>query len=202
MARRKQGAHKPAGGPRERKAGGKRGSTNRRVRRHARPTRCRTSSRPRVHARRKSAWAAAWVRSSARPREPETRDKSHAEGIHGAAVLKAARCLHRRMPKRGFHNPFSVSYSVVDLEELNVFPAGETVTPELLRAHGFIRRAQGSHQSSRRRGIDRARLPFTRMLQRFRERKNCRGGRHVRSSGERVSGREVSRDKAEPYRTA
>ncbi len=25
--------------------------------------------------------------------------------------------------------------------QLNVFPAGETVTPELLRAHGFVRRA-------------------------------------------------------------
>src|SRR5579862_8302733 len=49
--------------------------------------------------------------------------------------------LHRRIPKRGFHNPFGVTYSVVNLEELNVFPAGETVTPELLRAHGFIRRA-------------------------------------------------------------
>jgi len=49
--------------------------------------------------------------------------------------------LHRRIPKRGFHNPFGVSYSVVNLEELNVFPAGETITPELLRAHGFIRRA-------------------------------------------------------------
>src|ERR1700741_5075216 len=49
--------------------------------------------------------------------------------------------LHRRMPKRGFHNPFGVSYSVLNLEELNVFPAGETVTPDLLRAHGFIRRA-------------------------------------------------------------
>jgi len=45
--------------------------------------------------------------------------------------------LHRRMPKRGFHNPFGVSYSVVNLAELNVFPAGETVTPELLRAHGL-----------------------------------------------------------------
>src|ERR1700732_4313209 len=50
--------------------------------------------------------------------------------------------LHRRMPKRGFHNPFSVEYSVLNLEELNVFPAGETVTPELLRAHGFIRRSR------------------------------------------------------------
>ena len=50
--------------------------------------------------------------------------------------------LHRRMSKRGFHNPFSVEYSVLNLEELNVFPAGETVTPELLRAHGYVRRSR------------------------------------------------------------
>src|ERR1700680_1586199 len=48
--------------------------------------------------------------------------------------------LHRRMPKRGFHNPFGVTYSVVNLEALNVFPEGETVTPDVLRAHGFVRR--------------------------------------------------------------
>jgi len=48
--------------------------------------------------------------------------------------------LHRRIPKRGFRNPFGVAYSVVNLEELNAFPGGETVTPELLRAHGFVRR--------------------------------------------------------------
>jgi large subunit ribosomal protein L15 len=51
--------------------------------------------------------------------------------------------LHRRIPKRGFHNPFSQEYSVINLEELNVFPEGETVTPELLRAHGFVRKATG-----------------------------------------------------------
>ena len=51
--------------------------------------------------------------------------------------------LHRRIPKRGFHNPFTVEFSVINLQELNVFPAGETVTPELLRAHGFVRRATG-----------------------------------------------------------
>src|SRR5215469_14905671 len=45
--------------------------------------------------------------------------------------------LHRRIPKRGFRNPFGVNYSVVNLVELNAFPAGETVTPELLRAHAF-----------------------------------------------------------------
>ena len=49
--------------------------------------------------------------------------------------------LHRRMPKRGFHNPFGQEFSVVNVEELNVFAAGDTVTPELLRAHGFVRRA-------------------------------------------------------------
>ena len=49
--------------------------------------------------------------------------------------------LHRRIPKRGFHNPFGSSFSVINLEELNVFPAGETVTPDLLRAHGFVRTA-------------------------------------------------------------
>ncbi len=51
--------------------------------------------------------------------------------------------LHRRIPKRGFHNPFREEYSVINLEELNVFPEGETVTPELLRAHGFVRKATG-----------------------------------------------------------
>src|SRR5271154_4437650 len=51
--------------------------------------------------------------------------------------------LHRRIPKRGFHNPFGVEFSVINLEELNVFPTGETITPELLRAHGFVRRATG-----------------------------------------------------------
>src|SRR5260370_20493771 len=48
--------------------------------------------------------------------------------------------LHRRMPTRGFHNPFGVTYSVLNLEELHVFPARETVKPDLLRAHRSIRR--------------------------------------------------------------
>jgi large subunit ribosomal protein L15 len=50
--------------------------------------------------------------------------------------------LHRRIPKRGFNNPFAASFAVINLGELNAFPAGETVTPELLRAHGFVRTQQ------------------------------------------------------------
>src|SRR6266436_4394113 len=47
--------------------------------------------------------------------------------------------LRRRIPKRGFHNPTRVEYAVVNVEMLNGFAAGQTVTPELLRATGLIR---------------------------------------------------------------
>lgn len=49
--------------------------------------------------------------------------------------------LHRRMPKRGFHNPMRKEFSVVNLVSLNSFSAGETVTPEMLRGRGLVRRA-------------------------------------------------------------
>ena len=42
--------------------------------------------------------------------------------------------LHRRVPKRGFHNPFRIEYDVVNLDDLTArFDAGTVVTPELLR---------------------------------------------------------------------
>ena len=48
--------------------------------------------------------------------------------------------LHRRVPKRGFHNPFRAEYVVVNLDTLGErFEAGTTVTPELLRERGVIR---------------------------------------------------------------
>lgn len=47
--------------------------------------------------------------------------------------------LHRRIPKRGFHNPFRVSYEVVNLDTLGAkFEAGTVVTPDLLREKGII----------------------------------------------------------------
>src|SRR5207248_407952 len=48
--------------------------------------------------------------------------------------------LHRRVPKRGFHNPFRVEYAVVNLDTLaDVFDAGSEVTPDLLRERGLVR---------------------------------------------------------------
>jgi large subunit ribosomal protein L15 len=50
--------------------------------------------------------------------------------------------LHRRVPKRGFHNLFRVEYAVVNLDTLvEVFEAGSSVTPELLRERGLVRSA-------------------------------------------------------------
>ena len=50
--------------------------------------------------------------------------------------------LHRRVPKRGFHNPFRVEYAVVNLDTLaEVFDAGSEVTPELLRERGLVRKS-------------------------------------------------------------
>src|SRR5213594_1870128 len=47
--------------------------------------------------------------------------------------------LHRRVPKRGFHNPFRVEYEVVNLDTLGLrFEAGTVVTPELLTERGLV----------------------------------------------------------------
>jgi large subunit ribosomal protein L15 len=49
--------------------------------------------------------------------------------------------LHRRIPKRGFHNLFRTDFAVLNVERLNVFSAGEVVTPELLAERGLLRQA-------------------------------------------------------------
>jgi large subunit ribosomal protein L15 len=47
--------------------------------------------------------------------------------------------LHRRLPKRGFSSPFPTSFAVVNVESLNAFAAGDTVTPETLAGRGIVR---------------------------------------------------------------
>src|SRR5271155_1334709 len=47
--------------------------------------------------------------------------------------------LHRRLPKRGFSSPFPKEFAVVNVESLNVFAAGDTVTPEALAGLGIVR---------------------------------------------------------------
>ncbi len=52
--------------------------------------------------------------------------------------------LHRRVPKRGFHNPFRVEYDIVNLDTLaEKFEVGAVVTPEALREAGLLPDTRG-----------------------------------------------------------
>jgi large subunit ribosomal protein L15 len=62
---------------------------------------------------------------------------THKRGFEGGQMP-----LHRRVPKRGFHNVFREEFQVVNLDTLaERFDAGTDVTPELLRERGLINRA-------------------------------------------------------------
>ena len=47
--------------------------------------------------------------------------------------------LQRRLPKRGFHNPFKIAMAIVNLDQLENFPAGSEVTPDVLAERGLVR---------------------------------------------------------------
>ena len=51
--------------------------------------------------------------------------------------------LYRRIPKRGFNNKnFRVEYATINLNDLNkFFKDGETVTPEILKERGMIKKS-------------------------------------------------------------
>jgi large subunit ribosomal protein L15 len=46
--------------------------------------------------------------------------------------------LVRRIPKRGFHNPFRKRFRIVNLDRLNAFAAGTVVDPAALHAAGVL----------------------------------------------------------------
>ena len=46
--------------------------------------------------------------------------------------------LQRRLPKRGFHNPFRVKMAVVNVAQLEALLAGSEATPETLALQGLI----------------------------------------------------------------
>ncbi|UCD46835.1 MAG: 50S ribosomal protein L15 [Deltaproteobacteria bacterium] len=47
--------------------------------------------------------------------------------------------LQRRIPKRGFHNPFRKEYSIVNVRDLNRFAAGSVVDIDALKAAGMVK---------------------------------------------------------------
>ena len=49
--------------------------------------------------------------------------------------------LYKRIPRRGFSNKrFETKYAIVNVSDLNRFKDGETVTPELLKESGLVKK--------------------------------------------------------------
>ena len=62
----------------------------------------------------------------------------HKRGFEGGQMP-----LHRRVPKRGFHNPFRTEYEVVNLDTLAAkFDPGVEITPDVLREAGLVGRTR------------------------------------------------------------
>ena len=60
----------------------------------------------------------------------------HKRGFEGGQMP-----LHRRVPKRGFFNPFRQEFDVVNLDTLaERFDVGVDVTPDLMRERGLVGR--------------------------------------------------------------
>jgi large subunit ribosomal protein L15 len=50
--------------------------------------------------------------------------------------------LYRRLPKRGFTNIFGTQYEIVNIDDLNKFEEGTTITPELMEEAGLIKQVK------------------------------------------------------------
>ncbi len=60
---------------------------------------------------------------------------SHKDGFEGGQMP-----LHRRVPKRGFHNRSRKEYTEVNLGRLEIFDTGTIVTPDVLLKRGMIKK--------------------------------------------------------------
>ncbi len=47
--------------------------------------------------------------------------------------------LYRRLPKKGFNNPFKQEFAIINVEDLNVFEDGSEIKPENLVEKGIIK---------------------------------------------------------------
>lgn len=50
--------------------------------------------------------------------------------------------LYRRLPKRGFTNIFRKEFTIVNIDDLNIFEENTKVTPELLIEKGIIKKVK------------------------------------------------------------
>ncbi len=65
--------------------------------------------------------------------------KARSGGVKGPGFEGGQMPLQRRLPKRGFKNPFRREYAIVNLDDLAPLADQGTLTPELLREKGVVK---------------------------------------------------------------
>lgn len=65
--------------------------------------------------------------------------KARSGGVKGPGFEGGQMPLQRRLPKRGFKNPFRREYAIVNLDDLAPLAEQGTLTPELLREKGVVK---------------------------------------------------------------
>jgi len=68
--------------------------------------------------------------------------KARSGGAKGSGFEGGQMPLHRRLPKRGFKNPFKKEYSIINLKTLNGLSI-PIVTPQVLMERGLIKDIKG-----------------------------------------------------------
>jgi len=64
--------------------------------------------------------------------------KSRSGGAKPSTFEGGQMPLIRRLPKKGFSNPFKKEYDIINLKQLNRFEDNTEITPELLEDKGLI----------------------------------------------------------------
>jgi len=68
--------------------------------------------------------------------------KARSGGGKAARLRRRQMPLVRRLPKRGFYNPFRTEYVAINVDRLEVFEDGATVTPVELIQMGIIKKIE------------------------------------------------------------
>lgn len=66
--------------------------------------------------------------------------KSRSGGKVSPAFEGGQMPLQRRLPKKGFKNPFRIQYNVINVKDLSRLETETEITPELLRDKGIVKR--------------------------------------------------------------
>lgn len=65
--------------------------------------------------------------------------KARSGGTKGPGFEGGQMPLQRRLPKRGFKNPFKVEYAIINLDDINKIEGIDVVTPDVLHDKGIIK---------------------------------------------------------------